>query len=107
MVSQRIVRCDAPGTTHEITDQDGIGLSMFIQDGTTGDSKDISSVRLILTATLQPPETHPQPPRKPFCLVSARSEFSIHVQGQMVDQISGDVQPFLTLTQLRIPAGWD
>jgi len=107
MVSQRIVRCDPPGTTHEVTDQDGIALSMFMQDGTTGDSKDISSVRLVLTAVLQPPEAHPQPPRKPFCLLSCRSEFSIHIHGEMIDEISGEVQPFLTLTQFRIPAGWD
>lgn len=107
LVSQRIVRCDAPGTTHEITDQDGIGLSMFLQNGETGDSKDISSVRLVVTATLAPPDAHPQPPRKPYCLVSARSEFFLHVNGEIIDQASGDVQPFLTLTPFRIPAGWD
>src|SRR5258706_9205143 len=35
MLSQRIIRCDPPGTTHDVTDQDGFGLSMFLQDGTT------------------------------------------------------------------------
>jgi hypothetical protein len=40
-------------------------------------------------------------------LVSARNEFSLHVHGKMIDEMTGAVQPFLMLTQFRIPTGWD
>ena len=107
MLSQRIVRCDTPGTTYEITEQDGIGFGFFTRNTTTGESRNVESARLLLTATLQPPEAFPKPPHKPFCLVSARSDFSFDVHGNIVDEITGSVQPFMTSTPFRIPAGWD
>src|SRR5258707_10630557 len=79
---------------------------MFIDNPTTGDHKDVSAARLVITAVLQPPETFPKPPHKPFCLVSARSDLAFHVHGEMIDEITGDVQPFLTFTPFRIPVGW-
>jgi len=106
-LSQGIVRCVPPGLQPEITDQDGFLLSTFINNPTTGDHKDISAARLVITAVVQPPERFPQPPHKPFCLVSVRSDFAFHLHGEMIDRITGDVQPFLTFTPFRIPVGWD
>ena len=55
------------------------------------------------------PESLPQPPQKPFCLLSVRNSFELELLGELlpIEASLGEGQRFLARSVIRLPVGWD
>ena len=107
LLSQRLVRCLSPNTKDELTEQDGVGFTLFAHDSKSDSRRELHSCRAVLDCRLAPPPNPPAPRHKPFCPVSVRSESTFYVHGEMVDDMTAHAQSFITSTRIRIPVGWD
>lgn len=109
LLSQRIVQCDpdrnhtfAPATT-------GMELKLFIEDPGDKQKTDIASARVCFHKVVERPGHMPQPPKKPFCLLSVRNTLEIRLLGEMLGdgKSVAEGRRFLLRGALRLPVGWE
>lgn len=87
----------------------GTEISIFTVNGTTGKKEVLYSMKVAFHTVIERPERLPNPPQKPFCLLSVRNILQIGLLGEYVDDqpsIQHGTQ-FMLRSTLRLPVGWD
>lgn len=109
LLSQGLVQCYANTNYTSTIPTTGALLKMFRENALTRTREEVLSFRIGLDAVIRRPERLPQPPCKPYCLLSVRNIFEIGLLGEMLpnDKSAGDGQRFLARSFLRLPLGWE
>jgi len=108
-LSQNLIRCHSDRNYTSTVETTGTELQFSTVKLDTGESTNIATARIGFDAVLERPETLPQPPAKPFCLLSVRNTFEIQILGELlsIEPAGGPPQPFLVRSLMRLPVGWD
>jgi hypothetical protein len=108
-LSQNVIHCYANRGYTSTVHETGALLEMWAEDGITGQRDVVVSGRIGIEAVLERPEKIPQPPRKPFCLLSVRSALEVNVLCELVPkESSGQTgQRFLTRSFVSLGVGWE
>ncbi|MGH7900551.1 MAG: hypothetical protein ACRENZ_02320, partial [Thermodesulfobacteriota bacterium] len=75
LLSHNVIHCYADRSYTSTIPTTGTLLQMYKEDTATGHREDIISARIGFDVVLERPEEVPQPPQKPFCLLSVRQCF--------------------------------
>jgi hypothetical protein len=109
LLSQNVIQCYADRNYTSTIPTTGTLLQMYKEDTATGHREDIVSARIGFDVVLELPEQVPQPPHKPFCLLSVRNTFEVQILGELlpIDSPAKEGQPFLARGMIRLQVGWE
>lgn len=110
ILSENVVHCHYPDQGDFIEPKFGPQLTISATNSETGKSKLLSSVKIGFNiAVKEPTEELPQPPRKPYCLLSVQNSLEFNMIGEMIQEQGAfeEGQRFLTRTLIKLPVGWE
>ena len=109
MLSQRLIQCHTNRDAIASASPTGMEIRLSTGNVATNQLRDIVAMQVRFDAVIERPDRLPQPPLKPFCLLSIRSTFEIQVGGELLknNRDQGQGQPFIARSKLRLPVGWD
>lgn len=105
-ISQKLIRCRLPGTPEEVLPGQGMPLVFFVQNRATGEQVNALNFRMVADCLLVAPDKLPQPPKKPYCLISARSTFIFNLTVLLPENESGP-QTISGTVPFQLEASWD
>lgn len=109
LLSQQVVYCygDRPYVSRVPTTGSEIRLSVV--NAGTNKKQDIAVGRVGFDCVIERPDHLPQPPQKPFCLLSVRNAFEFQLHGELIGEqgTREHGQRFLARTEIRLPVGWE
>lgn len=107
-ISEGLAYCHPTRDFVSSVPQTGLELR-FAKVDPAGHSEDVLSFRMGIDAVLEKPEKLPQPPAKPYCLLSVQSSMEIQLQGELVSigNSQGTGQNLIARTLLRMNVGWE
>ena len=81
----------------------------FSKVDASGRAEDVLAFRMGIDTVLERPEVIPQPPSKPYCLLSAQNSVEIQMLGELVNigERQGTGQNFIARTIFRMNVGWE
>ena len=109
MLSQNIIHCYSDRNYTSIIPTTGAELKLRKQNINSQETEDIMSARIGFDVVVERADVMPQPPQKPFCLLSVRNTFELQLVGELIPVYgnNGGGQPFLARSQLRLPMAWE
>lgn len=110
LISENLVHCHYPVQSAPFEPKFGPQITFSAVNSKTGKSKILSTIKIGFNIVVkEPPEELPQPPQKPFCLLSVQNSFEINMIGEMAQDQGAFVegQRFLTRTLMKLPVGWE
>jgi hypothetical protein len=109
ILSQSVVHCHMDRNYTSNVPSGGTEVTLFKETPGTRTREEIVSARVGLEAVIEKPERLPQPPQKPFCLLSVLNNLEIHLLGEVLqeDASAREGQHFLVRSAIRLPVGWE
>lgn len=109
LLSQNLIHCYPDRNFISTIPTTGIEISISKTDPDQKIKQDILSFRIGLDAVMERPESLPKPPRKPFCLFSARNSFEFQLEGILSRQDTKpeEGQKIIIRNAYRLPVGWE
>lgn len=108
MISEGVVFCHSDPNFESEVPTKGIEISLYTADKSGGLAKDLLKCKVGFDAVILEPGDLPNPPKKPFCLLSVRNSLEIHLFWEMGGNKSSSNygQKFLVRTPFILPVGW-
>jgi len=109
MLSQNLIHCYNERNYSSTIPEAGIEIKLSSENPQTQRTTDIVKFKIGFDVVIEHPQYLPQPPQKPFCLLSVRNNIELQLVGELVDENNapGQGQQFLSRTTIRLGAGWD
>lgn len=107
LVSQALVHCHNENLPSQLPPS-GNKLEFSKQD-LDGNKTELFTVEVSFHAVIQRPQQLPEPPNKPYCLLSIYNELELQLLGEVIPQSGTQTtaQPFVVRSLLRLPVGWE
>jgi hypothetical protein len=109
VVSQSVVHCYTERHYTSAIPTAGTEIKLFKQSAGSGIREEIASARIGVEAIIERPERLPQPPHKPFCLLSVLNNIEIHLLIEALQDHASikEGQRALVRSLIRLPVGWE
>jgi hypothetical protein len=109
IVSQSVVHCYTERNYTSTIPTSGTEIKLFKQSAGTGIREEITSARIGVEAIIERPERLPQPPQKPFCLLSVLNNIEIRLLIEALQDHASikEGQRALVRSVVRLPVGWE
>ena len=110
LISENVVHCHYPDQSETYEPKFGPQITLSVTNSTTGKCSIISTAKIGFNIIVkEPPEELPQPPKKPYCLLSVQNSLELNILGELTgDQGTfQEGQRFLTRTLMKLPVGWE
>ncbi len=108
-MSDSVVHCHSQRDYVSTVATNGVELHISKVDGTTGQEQTIGQARIGFDTVVECPERWPDPPHKPYCLLSVQDQFEIYMEVELVRGDSPEERRprILVRNQARLPVGWE
>jgi len=109
-LSESVVFCYPDKDYKSLIPEKGREIRLCKTDESTGKEEVIFHARIGIEAVIQPPTNPlPQPPAKPYCLITVANSFELGLVGIMLADGQGTDKGrrFLTRNKVRFPFGWE
>lgn len=109
LLSQNLIHCYSDRNYTSTIPATGTELNLFKEHPVTKIKEDIVSAKIGFDAVIERPERLPQPPLKPFCLLSVRNTLEMQLLGELIQEGTsiGERKRFLARSIVRLPVGWE
>lgn len=108
-ISEQVVYCHAD-KNFSSTYENRPSITLFSENPSIGQKKVILSAKIGFDSVIDSTITNlPEPPSKPYCLLSVRKSIELHVVGELLEDGGklGGGKRFLARTILSLPVGWE
>ncbi len=108
LFSENVIHCYFDRNYTSTVPTTGTEFRLCVQDRHATTQRQLASARIGFDAVIEKPECLPQPPHKPFCLLSVRNTCELQLVGQFVqdDPHGQEGRQFVMRTPFRLPVGW-
>jgi hypothetical protein len=110
VLSESVVHCRSGKGDSAADPRSGPQVTLRKTDSATGETSQILAFKVSFEAEIdQPREPLPEPPDKPYCLLSVQNSLEIQMLGEMVENRAAQSagKRFLVRTAIRLPVGWE
>ncbi len=106
-LSQNVVNCypGKPFTSKIPTSAPG--LNVYKRDTSGAAAEEILFFRIGFDVVLERPNRLPQPPLKPYCVLSVQNSFEFYLLGQFQAPRAPQAEKFVIRNAFRLPVGWE
>ena len=107
-LSEGLIHCYTERPYESKIPETGLELKFTVHKADGSLDREIASAKIGFDAVLEKPDSLPQPPSKPYCLLSVRNSFDVQVHGvEFRTEGHSPERPFIATTTIGLGVGWD
>jgi Domain of unknown function (DUF4263) len=106
-LSQNLIICRRAGEEPILPGTDGIELRVTRRRPATGEIADLFAAKIQFDTVITAPSQRPQPPAKPYCMLSVRNSFDFELCGDLSPDNAQGATQFVARSTATLPVGWE